>query len=200
MQVFRYSIANGELYPDDNGEVLVFVEGQHLLIKYMGRELNDVKFHLTIKERALLEKVKMISRSTGIEVDPTPALAYPGKSRTLMLNKLMGQIFEEFVYRILANKFQVQRQVKAFESLYNFTHRRYHNTPDILVEGRIPVEAKVSFYNYEQISEYSKKYRVGAVVLAYSSNCYVPSGWRYFTNFLADQRHLLNWLDSVLHA
>ncbi|MCY0862450.1 MAG: hypothetical protein OWQ52_08480 [Metallosphaera prunae] len=198
MQIFRYSLVRGELYPDENGQVLVFVEAPLVSVVSGNTSLENPVFHLSREEASLVEQIKKLSQLTGIEVDLLPALAYPGKARILSLNRVMGYVFEEFVYRTLSSHFKVERHVKTFESLFKLTGERYHNTPDLLVENRIPVEAKVSFYNYGQLLEYSKKFPLGALVTPFSSNCKVPPRWRYFTDFVVDQRPLLGWLHSLL--
>ncbi|BCS92680.1 hypothetical protein [Metallosphaera javensis (ex Sakai et al. 2022)] len=198
MQIFRYSLINGELYPDEKGEVLVFVDGSLVSVLSGDRRVENPVFHLSREEASLVQQVKKLSQLTGVDVDLLPVLAYPGKARLISLNRVMGYIFEEFVYRTLSHQFKVERHVKTFESLFRLTGERYHNIPDMLVEGRIPVEAKISFYNYDQLQEYSTRFPTGALVLPYSSSCRVPSGWRYFTNFLVDQKPLLNWLHSLL--
>ncbi|QKR00330.1 hypothetical protein GWK48_08025 [Metallosphaera tengchongensis] len=197
MKVFRYTLKDDLLYPDEHGEVLVFTDGWQVTARIGDREITP-RFHLSSGERLLLDRLKLLSKMTGVEVDPLPALAYPGKSRVLMLSKLMGAAFEEYVYLVLSSRFSVSRRPEIYTSLPKLSGRSSHNTPDLIVEGRVPVEAKVSFYNYQQILEYSIKYPVGALTLPFSEQCRVPPGWRCFTNLTKDRAPLLSWLDEVL--
>ncbi|AWR99136.1 hypothetical protein [Metallosphaera hakonensis] len=200
MQAFRYTLINGELYYDEKGEVLVVVDNNLISVMSGGKEIENPMFHLSREERVLLDRLKLMAEKTGLQVNPLWALAYPGKLRSLMLSKIMGSLFEDFVYEILSKHFVVERHVKTFESLSKFTGERYHNTPDLIVEGKIAVEAKVSYYGFQQLLEYSKRFPMGALVLPFSSQCRVPHGWRHFSNFLADQKPLISWIEGTLHG
>ncbi len=198
MRMFRYSLRNGELYPDENGDVTVFVENWNVTGFRGGERLAGLNFHLEPAEMRILERIRELTRLTGIEVDPLPALAYPGRARGLMLSKTLGWLFEEFVYNVISKEFKVERQVKRLESLHNFTGERFHNRPDFVVNGKVALEAKVSSPNYRQLLEYSKSYRFGALIMPFSGGFAVPPGWRSFTNFVIDQSPLLKWLREIL--
>jgi len=189
VKILRFSIKEGELVHDENGNVIgVIDEGFVKLTTKDGIEI-DPKSVKPKLDREDLDLVSMIKRIK--EVDLLDALLLEKKERRMRLIHTLGEVFEEFILGELSREFKVEAHPKLFLSLSKFSGKRQHNTPDFLVEGKVIVEAKVGKVDYAQIEEYSRFYP-GVVALPYAGSCFVPRGWQCVNNVVLDPKRLLD--------
>ncbi|MEM0362652.1 MAG: GxxExxY protein [Sulfolobaceae archaeon] len=201
MKVYRYRLIDGYLVPDNNGDIKVYLENNFILItNENGNELKNVKFKYLGNESVLLNKLKYIAEKANIVIDENSLLAYPTlKERILAINKMLGKVFEEYIYNLLTKKnYKVERQREIYSSLHNFTLDTYHNRPDFIVENKIVIEAKVSKNDYNQTLEYSKYFKNGMVVFPFSGECRVPKGWVCVSNTINDFSRFYSTLEDLL--
>ncbi|MEM4041556.1 MAG: GxxExxY protein [Saccharolobus sp.] len=201
MKVYRYRLIDGYLVPDNNGDIKVYLENNFILItNENGNELKNVKFKYLGNESVLLNKLKYIAEKANIVIDENSLLAYPTlKERILAINKMLGKVFEEYIYNLLTKKnYKVERQREIYSSLHNFTLDTYHNRPDFIVENKIVIEAKISKNDYNQTLEYSKYFKNGMVVFPFSGECRVPKGWICVSNTINDFSRFYSTLEDLL--
>jgi hypothetical protein len=201
VKVYRYRLIDGYLVPDNNGDIKVYLENNFILItNENGNELKNVKFKYLGNESVLLNKLKYIAEKANIVIDENSLLAYPTlKERILAINKMLGKVFEEYIYNLLTKKnYKVERQREIYSSLHNFTLDTYHNRPDFIVENKIVIEAKVSKNDYNQTLEYSKYFKNGMVVFPFSGECRVPKGWVCVSNTINDFSRFYSTLEDLL--
>lgn len=201
MKVYRYRLIDGYLVPDNNGDIKVYLENNFILItSENNNELKNVKFKYLGNESVLLNKLKYIAEKANIVIDENSLLAYPTlKERILAINKMLGKVFEEYIYNLLTKKnYKVERQREIYSSLHNFTLDTYHNRPDFIVENKIVIEAKISKNDYNQTLEYSKYFKNGMVVFPFSGECRVPKGWVCVSNTINDFSRFYSTLEDLL--
>ncbi|MEM3305533.1 MAG: GxxExxY protein [Saccharolobus sp.] len=201
MKVYRYRLIDGYLVPDNNGDIKVYLENNFILItNENSNELKNVKFKYLGNESVLLNKLKYIAEKANIVIDENSLLAYPTlKERILAINKMLGKVFEEYIYNLLTKKnYKVERQREIYSSLHNFTLDTYHNRPDFIVENKIVIEAKISKNDYNQTLEYSKYFKNGMVVFPFSGECRVPKGWICVSNTINDFSRFYSTLEDLL--
>ncbi|MEM3971319.1 MAG: GxxExxY protein [Saccharolobus sp.] len=201
MKVYRYRLIDGYLVPDNNGDIKVYLENNFILItSENNNELKNVKFKYLGNESVLLNKLKYIAEKANIVIDENSLLAYPTlKERILAINKMLGKVFEEYIYNLLTKKnYKVERQREIYLSLHNFTLDTYHNRPDFIVENKIVIEAKISKNDYNQTLEYSKYFKNGMVVFPFSGECRVPKGWICVSNTINDFSRFYSTLEDLL--
>ncbi|MEM0188337.1 MAG: GxxExxY protein [Saccharolobus sp.] len=201
MKVYRYRLIDGYLVPDNNGDIKVYLENNFILItNENNNELKNVKFKYLGNESVLLNKLKYIAEKANIVIDENSLLAYPTlKERILAINKMLGKVFEEYIYNLLTKKnYKVERQREIYSSLHNFTLDTYHNRPDFIVENKIVIEAKISKNDYNQTLEYSKYFKNGMVVFPFSGECRVPKGWICVSNTINDFSRFYSTLEDLL--
>ncbi|MEM3939460.1 MAG: GxxExxY protein [Saccharolobus sp.] len=201
MKVYRYRLIDGYLVPDNNGDIKVYLENNFILItNENNNELKNVKFKYLGNESVLLNKLKYIAEKANIVIDENSLLAYPTlKERILAINKMLGKVFEEYIYNLLTKKnYKVERQREIYLSLHNFTLDTYHNRPDFIVENKIVIEAKISKNDYNQTLEYSKYFKNGMVVFPFSGECRVPKGWICVSNTINDFSRFYSTLEDLL--
>lgn len=200
MQVFLYKRIGDYLLPSQEGDVIVTVS--NFLIKVYDRnsglELKDVKFKLFGNEIPHLNKLKELEKATGIDVDENYALAFPNpKIRILKLNQLAGYVFEEHVYSVLSSYFNVKRYKNSGIMSLPKLGLTFHNTPDMLVEDKVVVEAKVGLYELEQIRDYERRYSKGVIVFPWAGKC-KTSRWVCFNYFLKDYERVVRYIRSLI--
>ncbi|AOL16281.1 hypothetical protein BFU36_05720 [Sulfolobus sp. A20] len=202
MRIYKYKLSDGYLVPDENGNITIFLENNLIMIyDDKGNELKDVKFKYLKDEGKLLDKLRYLANLVGMNIDERTILAYPNfNQRILMLNKLMGKIFEDYVYTLLSSKYKVTRQKELYPTLYSFTFTRWSNRPDFIVENKVVVEAKVSKNNYQQTLDYSKYFKKGIVVFPFTGECRVPRNWLCFFNLLKEKQRFYLVLESLLSS
>ncbi|MEM4085073.1 MAG: GxxExxY protein [Saccharolobus sp.] len=201
MKAYKYRLIDGYLVPDNNGDIKVYLENNFILItNENGNELKNVKFKYLGNESVLLNKLKYIAEKANIVIDENSLLAYPTlKERILAINKMLGKVFEEYIYNLLTKKnYKVERQREIYSSLHNFTLDTYHNRPDFIVENKIVIEAKISKNDYNQTLEYSKYFKNGMVVFPFSGECRVPKGWICVSNTINDFSRFYSTLEDLL--
>ncbi len=171
-------------------------KGDAFVVKHGGVFLVDGEVDVeSLAPKSLLERLKTLMRETGVEIDPTP-YAIDGE---MGLRKLMGLVFEEYVYRILTQNFdRVERNRKSLEPIGRIAGRRVHAYPDFVVEGKVAVEAKVGECDPNQVYEYSRVFGIGAVVFPYSGFCRVPKGWRSIPWLVKDPKPLIEFVSRAL--
>ncbi|MEM0294307.1 MAG: GxxExxY protein [Saccharolobus sp.] len=199
--MYRYRLIDGYLVPDNNGDIKVYLENNFILItNENNNELKNVKFKYLGNESVLLNKLKYIAEKANIVIDENSLLAYPTlKERILAINKMLGKVFEEYIYNLLTKKnYKVERQREIYSSLHNFTLDTYHNRPDFIVENKIVIEAKISKNDYNQTLEYSKYFKNGMVVFPFSGECRVPKGWICVSNTINDFSRFYSTLEDLL--
>ncbi len=192
MRVFRYTIKDGLLIPDEkNGKILVYVDNWIVKAFEGDKEIIDLNFYVDNEDRILINRIKDINPNVNL----LPALAYPNKERKLRLNQLLGKVFEDYVYSILSRKYRVERSKEIFSTIRGISA---HTKPDFIVENKIAIEAKTRESNLEQVMQYSKKFKYGAVVFPYSGKCVPPKNWICLFYIMKDYNRLYEWIDSHL--
>ncbi|BCU69429.1 hypothetical protein [Stygiolobus caldivivus] len=199
MEIFLYKRQGDYLVPSKEGDVFVTV-GNFIVKAYRkhdGSEVSNLRFKLFGKELPLLNKLNELKRASNIEVDENYALAYPDvKTRILKLNQLIGYVFEEYVYRTLSSYFKVKRYEQKAVSLPKMGIP-LHNSPDMVVEDKVAVEAKVGTYKKDQITDYEKYYPTGIVVFPWSGECKVEK-WVCFYYFIKDHQRVVRYITDLL--
>ena len=145
----------------------------------------------------LWERAKRLLEHTKVEVDPRPFLV----DGDMGIRRLMGYVFEEYVYGLLKgvlDEGNVERHKEAYYPIGRIAGRRVHAYPDFVISGKVAVEAKVGECDESQISEYSRVYPLGAVVFPYSGLCRTPKGWRPFPWVVKDPKPFLDWILYLL--
>ncbi|WP_338599446.1 hypothetical protein V6M85_09950 [Sulfolobus tengchongensis] len=201
MKLYKYTLKNGYLIPDENGDFMVFIERNMVyVVDKNGNNVKEFKFKYLGNEYIHLEKVRYIAKLVNLEIDENILLAYPTlKQRILAINKLMGELFELFIYNlILAKNYKVNKQVTIYPSMYNFTLTKWHNRPDFIVEDKVVVEAKIRKNDYLQTLEYSKYFKSGMVVFPFTGECRVPKGWLCVYNTIKDNSRFYSLLEDLL--
>ncbi|QGA67940.1 hypothetical protein [Sulfolobus sp. E11-6] len=201
MQLYRYSFKDGYLVPDENGDITVFVEGNLIsIIDKNGNKIEGVRFKHLGNESVFLEKLRYLTKLANVEINEDILMAYPTlRQRTLAINKLMGEVFEMFIYNLLITKhYRVKRQYEIYPSLHNFTLTRWHNRPDFIVEDKVVIEAKIRKNDYLQTIEYSKYFNYGMVIFPFTGECRVPKGWICVFNTIKDQSRFYSLLEGLL--
>lgn len=189
------------MVPNENGDVTVFVEGNFISITDKnGNKIEGARFKYLGNEYLLLEKLRYLAKLVNVDVDEDVLLAHPTlRNRTLAINKLMGELFEVFIYNLLlAKDYKVKRQFEIYPSLRKFTHTRWHNRPDFIVEDKLVIEAKIHKNDYLQTLEYSKYFKYGMAVFPFTGECRVPKGWICIFNTTKDQSRFYSLLEDLL--
>lgn len=193
MRAFKYNkTEEGLLIPDEkNGKIIVYVDNWLVKAFEGNKEITDLQFYVDNEERILINRIKEINPSVNI----LPALAYPNKERKIRLNQLLGKVFEDYVYSILSRKYSVERNKEIYSTIKGVS---LHNKPDFIVENKIAIEAKVRESNLEQVTQYAKKFKYGAIVFPYSGKCRVPKNWICLFYLMKDYNRLYKWIDLHL--
>lgn len=196
MITYKAEIVDGFVKPSEGGRFTVLCgRGIVKVIDENGDDVRDFKF----KEDSRTNRVELMSKKAGIEIDLNSLLCLPNKKeRELEINRLEGMLYEEYVFKLISSKFSVIRQREVFPSLAKFIGRTSHNRPDFIVEGKIAVEAKVGEVNIEQIREYSRFLKKGIVAIAFYAQCSPPAGWICLQWIVSDEKRLLSYIESLL--
>lgn len=196
MKIFRYTEKNNLLFPDENGEIVVVVEGS-IVRAYKGdKELTDIKFWLDNDDVKILNRIHVISKKLGRdESNLNNLLAYYPKERKILLNNYLGKLFEDYVYELLRSKYKVERNKELFVTGKLF---HGHSKPDFVVEDKIVVEAKVSKNDEKQTLEYSKYFKYGVIAFPFSGECKPPRFWSCVYNVAIDPSKLFSLIDFYL--
>ncbi len=196
MIIYNADLIDGIITPSENGKLKVLCgKGIVRVLNSDGEKILNFKF----KEDPRVERAKLIAYKANVEIDPNSLLCFPDeRERTMEINRVEGKLFEDYIFNLLSEKFHVERQREQFISLSRITGMKYHNRPDFIVNGVVPVEAKVRSVNYEQIKEYSRLFKRGVVAVAFRSNCSVPNGWICVQDVVKDGTRLVSFIENLL--
>ncbi|MCY0859786.1 MAG: hypothetical protein OWQ54_05085 [Sulfolobaceae archaeon] len=201
MRYYRYSLINDELVPNDSGDIIVYVDSGFIEIvsEKEKKRLENCKFKILGEEGKLLRKLEELAKLLDIQIDERVYLAPTDvRSRIVSINRDIGRLFEEYLYKLLSKKYKVERNKEVQVSLSKFTGNRYYTKPDFIVEGRIAVEAKTGKVDYRQLIGYYKIFKRGVVAFPYSGECRVPPGWVCNSYTIKDPDKLYLTIDTLL--
>jgi hypothetical protein len=196
VKLFTFSLKDGILIHDPKGDIIAFVDGELVKIMYKNGEeidINKVSFALTKTDLEIIDRINKIKKMNILH-----ALVYSEKERKLRLLQILGKSFEDFLYEKLSSKYNIVRHPNIFQSLSKFTNSRNFNTPDLLVNNKIIIEAKVGNFDYHQIETYSHYFRYGIVAIPFSGSCRVPKFWQCVNNCVLDTERLIKRIDFLL--
>lgn len=200
MIISKFRLVDGELVPDNDGNIIAIKENNIVIFfDNDGNIININNYRLLVKDRVILNKIKLLEELLGKEIDVNRVIILKdNKLRYIELSKIFGKYLEDFVYLILSKHYKTERHLKIFETLSRFTGNRYYIYPDIIVENKVAVEVKSKKVIYEQLLSYSKKYKYGILVYPWTGECKVPSGWSCIFNVLKDPQRLIERINLYL--
>lgn len=196
MRIFRYTEKDGLLFPDENGQIVVIVDNS-IVKAYKGeKELESPKFWLDKEDKEIVDRILLLGKKIGKEnLNLEYYLAHYPSERKVLLNSYLGKLFEDYVYDLLKDKYNVVRNKEIFVTGKLF---HGHSKPDFIVENKLAIEAKVSRNNVKQTIEYSKYFKYGLIVFPFSGICKPPKFWACVYNIVIDPSRLFSAIDFYL--
>ncbi|ARM74929.1 hypothetical protein [Acidianus manzaensis] len=198
MKIFRYTEKNNLLYPDENGKIIVIIDNSIVRAYNENKEeIINPNFWLDKEDQEIIRRIRLIeSKIQNDHISIDQCIAYYPKERKIRLYNLLGKIFEDYIFQLLQNRYNVERNREIFISSKLFPNS--HNRPDFIIENKLAIEAKIKENGYQQTLEYSKYFKFGAIVFPFSGICKPPLFWSCIYNTVIDPKRLFSWIDIYL--